>query len=68
MRARRFSERAGALRDGRGEEVFVIPVKPPAAAKFEDIKNPGPIAGSLFNEEEKARIVVQDPPPAPKKK
>jgi hypothetical protein len=52
----------GRVEKRRGEEYFVIPVKPPVPSKFEDIKNPGPVAGSLFTEEEKAKIKVQDPP------
>ncbi|MCX5647187.1 MAG: ADP-ribosylglycohydrolase family protein [Phycisphaerae bacterium] len=43
-------------KDANGEEVFVIPVKTPAPSKFEDLKNPGPTAGSLYNDEEMARI------------
>lgn len=56
----------GRVENRRGQEVFIVPVRPPAPGKFEDIKNPGPIAGSLFTEEEKAQIKVQDPPPRPK--
>jgi hypothetical protein len=52
----------GRVEKRRGEEVFVIPVKAPTPSRFEDIKNPGPIAGSLFTPEEKAQIKVQDPP------
>ena len=54
--------------NSRGEEIFAIPVKKPAPSAFEDIKNPGPIAGSLFTEGEKALILEKDPPPAPKSK
>lgn len=43
-------------KDVNGDEVFVIPVKTPAPSRFEDLKNPGPIAGSLFSDEEMARI------------
>jgi hypothetical protein len=43
-------------KDANGEEVFVIPVKPPTPSKFEDLKNPGPIAGSVFTDEEMAKI------------
>jgi hypothetical protein len=43
-------------KDARGEEVFVIPVKPPTPSQFEDLKNPGPIAGSLYTDEEMAKI------------
>jgi hypothetical protein len=52
----------GRIEKSRGEEVFVVPVRPPAPSKFEDIKNPGPIAGSLFTDEEKAKVKVQDRP------
>jgi hypothetical protein len=58
----------GRIEKMRGEEVFVIPVKPPSVGKFEDIKNPGPIAGSMFTPEEMAQITVKDPPPPAKKK
>jgi len=61
--ARQALVRAGGRVEKKGgEEVFVIPVKQPTPSKFEDIKNPGPIAGSLFTKEEKAQIKVQDPP------
>lgn len=56
----------GRIEKRRGEEVFLIPVKQPAPSKFEDIKNPGPIAGSLFTEAEKAQIKVHDPAPKAK--
>ena len=39
-------------KDASGEEVFVIPVKAPTPSKFEDLKNPGPIAGSLYSDAE----------------
>jgi hypothetical protein len=55
----------GRIEKRRGEEVLVIPVKPPAPSRFEDIKNPGPIAGSVFTDQEKAQIKVQDPPRPP---
>ena len=58
----------GRIEQRRGEEVFVIPVKPPSVSKFEDVKNPGPIAGSMFAPEEMAQIKVKDPPPSAKKK
>jgi hypothetical protein len=43
-------------KDANGEEVFVIPAKTPTPSKFEDLKNPGPIAGSLYSDEEMAKI------------
>jgi hypothetical protein len=52
----------GRIEQSRGGDVFVIPVRPPAPSKFEDIKNPGPIANSVFTEAERALIKVQDPP------
>jgi hypothetical protein len=52
-------------RDARGEEVFLIPAKRPALSRFEDIKNPGPVAGSVYSDGEKAKITVQDPPAKP---
>jgi len=39
-----------------GDEVFVIPVKSPTPSKFEDLKNPGPIAGSVYSDAEMAKI------------
>ena len=61
----------GRIEKRRGEEIFVIPVKPPAPNKFEDLKNPGPIAGSRFTPEEMAQIKIKDeprPPQPPAKK
>jgi hypothetical protein len=43
-------------KDANGEEIFVIPVKAPTPSKFEDLKNPGPIAGSTFTDAEMAKI------------
>ncbi|MEN6575057.1 MAG: ADP-ribosylglycohydrolase family protein [Phycisphaerales bacterium] len=43
-------------KDANGEEVFVILVKPPTLSRFEDLKNPGPIAGSVYTDEEMAKI------------
>jgi len=43
-------------KDANGEEVFVIPAKAPTPSKFEDLKNPGPIAGSTFTDAEMAKI------------
>jgi hypothetical protein len=63
----RLARQALAKAGGRverkgGEEIFVIPVKTPVPSPFEDIKNPGPIANSVFTPEERALITVQDPP------
>lgn len=68
--ARQAVLRVGGRVEKKGaEEVFVIPVKTPVPSKFEDIKNPGPIANSMFTDEERAKIKVQDPPrPAGKAK
>jgi hypothetical protein len=44
-------------KDADGTEVFVIPVKAPTPSKFEDLKNPGPIADSLYHDSEMAKIV-----------
>jgi hypothetical protein len=41
-----------------GEEVFVIPVKTSKPSRFEDLKNPGPIADSRFTDDEMAKIQV----------
>ena len=43
-------------KDATGGEVFVIPVKAPTPSKFEDLKNPGPIAASLYSDGEMAKI------------
>jgi len=43
-------------KDANGEEVFVIPVKAPTPSRFEDLKKPGPIAGSLFTDDEMRQI------------
>jgi hypothetical protein len=43
-------------KDANGEEVFVIPVKAPTPSQFEDLKNPGPVAGSLYSDAEMAQI------------
>jgi hypothetical protein len=43
-------------KDAGGEEVFVIPVVAPKPSKFEDLRRPGPIAGSLFTDAEMAKI------------
>ena len=56
----------GRVEKGPGEEVFRIPVKRLAPSKFEDLKDPGSIAGSTFTAGEKARITEQDPPRNPK--
>ncbi|MEI6175888.1 MAG: ADP-ribosylglycohydrolase family protein [Verrucomicrobiota bacterium] len=43
-------------KDSKGEEFFVIPVKPVKPSKLELSWAPGPIAGSMFTEEELAKI------------
>jgi len=43
-------------KNANGEEVFVIPVKTPTPSKFEDLKNPGPIVGSVYSDDEMAKI------------
>jgi len=43
-------------KDANGEEVFVIPVRAPKPSTFEDLRKPGPIAGSRFTDEEMAQI------------
>jgi hypothetical protein len=43
-------------KDANGEEVFVIPVQAPTPSKFEDLKNPGPTAGSLYSDAEMTKI------------
>ena len=54
-------------KDAGGEEVFVIPVAAPKPSKFEDLKHPGPIAGSRFTEEEMSRIKAPGTPAALRK-
>jgi hypothetical protein len=57
---RQAIEREGGRveKNDKGEEVFVIPVKQPVPSKFEDLRKPGPIAGSRFTEAEKAQITA----------
>ncbi len=43
-------------KDASGAEVFVIPVKAPTPSRFEDLKDPGPIAGSLYSDAEMRQI------------
>ena len=43
-------------KDANGEEVFVIPVKTPVPNALELSWDPGPVEGSLFTEEENAKI------------
>ena len=45
-------------KDAKGEEIFVIPVKPAKPSKLELSWAPGPIAGSKFTEAEMAQIIV----------
>jgi hypothetical protein len=52
----------GRVEKRHGEDYFVIPVRPPAPSAFDDVKNPGPVEGSLFTDEERAKIKVQDQP------
>ncbi len=44
--------------DARSDDVFIIPVTEPKPSKLELSWAPGPIANSLFTEEEKARITA----------
>jgi hypothetical protein len=43
-------------KDASGEDVFVIPVHAPRPSKFEDLRKPGPIAGSLYSDDEMRKI------------
>jgi len=56
--ARQALAKAGGRveKHANGDEVFVIPYQAPVPSKFEDLKNPGPIAGSVYGDSEKARI------------
>jgi len=47
------------VRDASGAEVFVIPVKAPVPPPLELSWAPGPITGSLFTDEERAKIRFQ---------
>ncbi len=47
-------------KNAEGEEFFVIPVKPAKPSKLELSWAPEPIAGSLFTEEERAKITVSE--------
>ncbi|MGE5610680.1 MAG: ADP-ribosylglycohydrolase family protein [Bacillota bacterium] len=49
-------------KDANGEEVFVIPVRPPTPSKLELSWAPGPIANSRFTEEEMAQITAANTP------
>jgi len=61
--ARQAVVRAGGRieKDASGEEVMVIPVRPPRPSRLELSWAPGPIAGSRFTEEEMARITEVTP-------
>ncbi len=48
--------------DASGEEVLLIPVKAPVPSPFEDLRNPGPIAGSRYTAQEMAQIKVREVP------
>lgn len=48
-------------KDAAGEEVFVIPVQAPKPSPLELSWEPGPIAGSMFTNEEMARITELGP-------
>ena len=43
-------------KDATGDEILVIPVKPPVPNAFENIRQPGPIAGSKFTPDEMKQI------------
>jgi hypothetical protein len=43
-------------KNASGEEIFVIPVRTPRPSRFEDLKNPGPVAESLYSDEEMSQI------------
>ncbi|MEI7900303.1 MAG: ADP-ribosylglycohydrolase family protein [bacterium] len=47
-------------KDAKGDEFFVIPVKPVKPSKLELSWAPGPIAGSLFTEDEMAKITYSE--------
>ncbi len=43
-------------KDGKGEEIFVLPIEKPVPGKLEQCWEPGPIANSKFTPEEMAQI------------
>jgi hypothetical protein len=43
-------------KDAAGEDIFVIPVRAPRPSKFEDLRKPGPIAGSRYSDDEMRKI------------
>jgi hypothetical protein len=47
-------------KNAQGEEFFVIPVKPVKPSKLELSWAPGPIAGSMFTEEEMAKLTFSE--------
>jgi hypothetical protein len=47
-------------KDANGEDVFVIPVKIPTPSPLVFSWDPEPIAGSLFTEEEMAKINIEN--------
>jgi len=53
----------GKIEMWRGEEWFVLPVRPPKPSKLELTWAPGSIANSRYTPEEMAKIVVFDLPP-----
>jgi hypothetical protein len=63
--ARQAVEASGGCieKNAAGDDVFVIPVKPPTPSAFDDVRSPGPTTGSRFTAEEMARI---KPTPLPK--
>jgi hypothetical protein len=62
--ARQIILKAGGRieKDAGGEEVFVIPARPPTPSKLELSWAPGPIAGSRFTAAEMAKITRTDMP------
>lgn len=61
--ARQYVVRAGGRidKDADGREVFVIPVQEPRPSKLEQSWEPGPIAGSVYGEDELAKIKEPGP-------
>jgi len=43
-------------KDAGGEDLFMVPVRVPRPSKFEDLRKPGPIAGSRYSDEEMHKI------------
>ena len=58
-----LAKAGGRIEKGTGgEDVFVVSRQTHVPSKFEDLKSTSPMAGSVYSEDEKARM---QPPPQP---